>query len=132
MRVVKYLHHICPLQLPNLSLVLKSSPILLHSHLSTSEPFKTWYEIHGQRSHVSDPAQRPLVILHRGPGIPYDYLLPPSFHSLISPILIIPLIFSMIKSAAEEARTCLRRKVKRNSGRPSFEFRSSTTCSRIS
>lgn len=46
------------------------------SHPTTSKSFKTWYEIHGTLSNVSNPAQRPLVVLHGGPGIPHDYLLP--------------------------------------------------------
>ena len=42
----------------------------------TSTSLKTWYEIHGTLSTLSSPLNRPLVVLHGGPGIPHDYLLP--------------------------------------------------------
>ncbi|KAL8727488.1 MAG: hypothetical protein Q9166_006012 [cf. Caloplaca sp. 2 TL-2023] len=37
---------------------------------------KTWYEIHGNHSISAKKTHRPLVVLHGGPGIPHDYLLP--------------------------------------------------------
>ncbi|KAI4277547.1 MAG: hypothetical protein L6R38_005426 [Xanthoria sp. 2 TBL-2021] len=46
------------------------------SHPATSTPLKTWYEIHGSLSIPPGPPRRPLVVLHGGPGIPHDYLLP--------------------------------------------------------
>ncbi|KAL8669254.1 MAG: hypothetical protein Q9168_006145 [Polycauliona sp. 1 TL-2023] len=46
------------------------------SHPSTSMAFSTWYEISGTLSSPSTPTHRPLVVLHGGPGIPHDYLLP--------------------------------------------------------
>lgn len=39
---------------------------------SVHKQCKTWYQIHGQLS----PNTRPLVILHGGPGIPHNYMLP--------------------------------------------------------
>ncbi|KAL8707393.1 MAG: hypothetical protein Q9225_007763 [Loekoesia sp. 1 TL-2023] len=41
---------------------------------SSSEDCKTWYQIHGP--HSSTTGTRPLLILHGGPGIPHNYLLP--------------------------------------------------------
>ncbi|KAL8993436.1 MAG: hypothetical protein Q9169_006353 [Polycauliona sp. 2 TL-2023] len=42
-------------------------------HPFNSTPFETWYDFVPA---PSSPAHRPLVILHGGPGIPHDYLLP--------------------------------------------------------
>lgn len=36
------------------------------------KPCKTWYIVFGGL----DNAKRPLVVLHGGPGLPHDYLLP--------------------------------------------------------
>ncbi|KAL8997546.1 MAG: hypothetical protein Q9188_006300 [Gyalolechia gomerana] len=41
---------------------------------SISKDCKTWYQIHGP--HPSTTNLRPLLILHGGPGIPHNYLLP--------------------------------------------------------
>lgn len=41
---------------------------------SISKDCKTWYQIHGP--HPSTTHTRPLLILHGGPGIPHNYLLP--------------------------------------------------------
>ncbi|KAI4169935.1 MAG: hypothetical protein LQ343_005316 [Gyalolechia ehrenbergii] len=41
---------------------------------SISKDCKTWYQIHGP--HPSTTSLRPLLILHGGPGIPHNYLLP--------------------------------------------------------
>ncbi|KAI4200739.1 MAG: hypothetical protein LQ350_003756 [Teloschistes chrysophthalmus] len=39
---------------------------------SAGKECKTWFQVHGQLS----PDVRPLVILHGGPGIPHNYMLP--------------------------------------------------------
>lgn len=41
---------------------------------SISKDCKTWYQIHGP--HPSTTTTRPLLLLHGGPGIPHNYLLP--------------------------------------------------------
>lgn len=53
-------------------------------HAASGKTYETWYKVFGQ---LSNPSQKPIIVVHGGPGLTHNYLLPTQDLAPLRPVI---------------------------------------------